>query len=95
MDHLVSIGLYLMNRAGTSARLSWYVMLLLTSITYLSGLNQLETNAVLVIVLVSMLMKGTLIIREFMEVKHVAILWQIIMNGWLILTCTLIAILSI
>ena len=70
-------------------------MLLLTSITYLSGLNQLETNAVLVIVLVSMLMKGTLIIREFMEVKHVAILWQIIMNGWLILTCTLIAILSI
>jgi len=61
----------------------WLMLVLLTLITY--GLSFIDANGT-VIMLVLMIVafcKGVMIIRDFMELKGVSLLWKLIMYGWI------------
>jgi len=65
----------------------WIILILLTLFTYaLSFLNANNTSIMLVLIITS-LIKGIMIIREFMELKGVSLIWKLIMYGWLIFVC--------
>jgi hypothetical protein len=67
-------------------------MIALTISTYTVGkLGYGSTGAVLFILLTAVI-KGSLIIRDFMELRGVSLLWRVIMYGWLWVTCAVIAI---
>jgi len=67
-------------------------MMVLTISTYAVGkLGYGGTGAVLILLLTAVI-KGSLIIRDFMELRGVSLLWRIIMYGWLWITCSVIAI---
>jgi len=67
-------------------------MLLLTVSTYAVGkLGYGGTTAVLLLLLTAVI-KGIFIIRDFMELKGVSLLWRIIMYGWLWTVCIVIAV---
>ncbi|MFW5451399.1 MAG: cytochrome C oxidase subunit IV family protein [Methylophagaceae bacterium] len=66
----------------------WMLMVLLTLATYVMG--QLAYSSILVLVMAAI--KGSLIIRDFMELKGVSLLWRVIMYGWLWIICLTIAI---
>ena len=69
----------------------WAVMLLLTFLAYFVGeLGSGGFYTTLFLLLVVML-KGMLIINEFMALRDVSFLWRAIMVGWLIVVCAGIA----
>jgi len=70
----------------------WLLMMLLTLSTYAMGKFAVDGLAVVMFLLVTAAIKGGLIIRDFMALQGVALLWQIIMYGWLMLVCLTIAI---
>ncbi|MCP4488423.1 MAG: hypothetical protein GY820_14040 [Gammaproteobacteria bacterium] len=61
----------------------WLVMMLMTLGTYLIGKQNFSGMAVVAFVFVTALIKGIFIIRDFMELKDVALLWRLITYGWL------------
>ncbi len=65
----------------------WLFLVLLTLMTY--GLSYMDTNgvAVMLVLMLAAFVKGVMIIREFMELKGVSLLWRLIMYGWLTLVC--------
>ena len=65
----------------------WLTLMLLTLLTY--GLSKIDLSgiAIMLILMMTAFIKGTLIIREFMELKGVSLLWKLIMYGWLITVC--------
>jgi hypothetical protein len=65
----------------------WLVMMALTVSTYIIGeLGYYGVTAVFFLLLTAII-KGSLIIRDFMELKDVSFLWRAIMFGWLWLVC--------
>ena len=70
----------------------WLTMLLLTLATY--ALGKLGYNGVTTVslLLISTVIKATFIIRDFMELRGVSLLWRMIMYGWLLIVCAGIAI---
>jgi len=75
-----------------NANIVWISMLLLTALTYLMGKFEFSGTAVMLIILSTAAIKATLIIRDFMGLKGVSLLWRIIMYGWLSIVCLSIAI---
>lgn len=69
----------------------WIVMLLLTLSTYVMGKLDFSGTAVVFILLLTAAIKATFIIRDFMELRGVSLLWRSIMYGWLWVVCTAIA----
>jgi len=69
----------------------WIVMVLLTLSTYSIGALGFSGIAIVLFLLFTVIVKGSLIIREFMELRGVSLLWRIIMYGWLWLVCIAIA----
>ncbi len=70
----------------------WLTMVLLTISSYAVGkLGFSGTTAVLAL-LITAVIKGIFIIRDFMELRGVSLLWRIIMYGWLWVVCIAIAI---
>jgi hypothetical protein len=67
-------------------------MMLLTLSTYAVGKSGYSGIIVVLFLLLTALIKGSLIIRDFMELKDVSLLWQLIMYGWLWTVCLVIAI---
>ena len=69
----------------------WIVMMLLTISTYAVG--ELRYSGVIAVsfLLLTALIKGSFIIRDFMELKGVALIWRVIMYGWLWTVCLVIA----
>ena len=61
----------------------WAVMITLTLFTY--GLGKLGYDGIFVvlILLLTAAIKGALIIRDYMELRGVSLLWRAIMYGWL------------
>lgn len=67
-------------------------MLLLTFSTYAMGKLGLDGTGIVIYLLITAVIKGTLIIRDFMELKGVSLLWRAIMYGWLWVVTLAIAI---
>jgi hypothetical protein len=63
--------------------LIWLVMVALTLFTYALGKFNYNGIFVVLILLLTAVIKGTLIIRDFMELRGVSLLWRVIMYGWL------------
>lgn len=70
----------------------WAVMILLTISTYAMGELGYSGVMVVLLLLLTAMIKGGFIIRDFMELKGVSLLWKIIMYGWLSTVCFAIAI---
>ena len=58
-------------------------MLLLTLSTYLMGKVGFSGVIAVSILLITAIIKATIIIRDFMELRDVSLVWRIIMYGWL------------
>jgi hypothetical protein len=70
----------------------WLAMLLLTLITYAMGKLGISGTAAMIFLILTAAVKATFIIRDFMELRGVSLLWRVIMYGWLIIICVSIAI---
>ena len=70
----------------------WMAMLLLTLSTYIMSKLDFSGTAVAFILLLTAAIKATFIIRDYMELRGVSLLWRGIMYGWLWVVCTAIAI---
>jgi len=69
----------------------WLLMIVLTLSTYVMGKMGFEGIIVVLFLLLTAMIKGSLIIRDFMELKGVSLLWRVIMYGWLWTVCIAIA----
>jgi len=70
----------------------WLLMVVLTLSTYALGKLGYGGIVVVFFLLLTAVLKGGLIIRDFMELKEVSLLWRVIMYGWLWTVCIAIAI---
>ena len=70
----------------------WLLMMLLTLSTYAMGELGFSGVVAVLILLSTAAIKGVFIIRDFMELKGVSLLWRVIMYGWLGTVCLAIAI---
>jgi len=70
----------------------WLLMIVLTLSTYLLGKQGLSGITVVLFLLLTAVIKGSLIIRDFMELRGVSFLWRAIMYGWLWTICITIAV---
>jgi cytochrome c oxidase subunit 4 len=61
----------------------WLLMMVLTITTYMMGTLGYSGIKVVMFLLLTILIKGTIIIRDFMELRGVSLIWKIIMYGWL------------
>ncbi len=70
----------------------WLAMVLLTVSSYSVGKLGFSGTIAVLLLLLTALIKGTFIIRDFMELRGVSLLWRVIMYGWLWVVCIAIAI---
>lgn len=71
----------------------WGLMTFLTIVIYVVGEQATGGGiAVVFLLLITSLIKGGFIIRNFMELKGVSLLWRAIMYGWLWTVCIAIAV---
>ena len=70
----------------------WLAMLLLTLTTYAIGELGYSGAFVMLFLLSTAVVKAGLIIRDFMELRGVSLLWRVIMYGWLLTVSAAIAI---
>ena len=70
----------------------WIVMVLLTLSTYAVGELGYSGVDTVMFVLLAAVIKSCFIIRDFMELKGVSRIWQIIMYGWLGTVCFAISV---
>ena len=61
----------------------WLAMVALTILSYALGKFGFSGIVSVLILLLTAVVKGTLIIRDFMELRDVSLLWRVIMYGWL------------
>ncbi len=61
----------------------WLTMVALTILSYALGKFGFSGIVSVLILLLTAVVKGTLIIRDFMELRNVSLLWRVIMYGWL------------
>ncbi|MFC1589207.1 cytochrome C oxidase subunit IV family protein [Pseudomonadota bacterium] len=70
----------------------WLAMMLLTITTYAMGKFGYSGVLVMSFLLITAATKATFIIRDFMGLRGVSLLWRVIMYGWLFIVCIVIAI---
>ncbi|MCK5917122.1 MAG: cytochrome C oxidase subunit IV family protein [Cocleimonas sp.] len=70
----------------------WILMLVLTMMTYAIGKLGYSGLNMIFLLLVTVIIKGVIIIREYMELRGVSFLWRAIMYGWLWVVTIAIAI---
>lgn len=61
----------------------WLSMIVLTLLSYILGQLEVSGTVAVVLLLLVSLIKSTIIIRDFMGLRGVSLLWRIIMYGWL------------
>ncbi len=83
MDSTFPIGIYNPMKTYYNIHTIWLAMILLTLGTYFIGKLNFNGLEVVAFVLVTTLVKGVFIIRDFMELKGVSLLWRLITYGWL------------
>ena len=72
------------------AHRAWLVLLVATSITWYLGEVGAAGTAAIVAMLAIAVVKGRLVIRDFMELRGAPLFWRIVLEGWLILVSSLI-----
>ena len=75
-----------------NAHTVWILMMLLTLVTYSMGKLGFSGIYVVLVLLLTAALKSTFIIREFMGLRGVSLLWRGIMYGWLSIITAAIAI---
>jgi len=70
----------------------WLIMLLLTMTTYVTGKLGYSGVAAVGFLLLTAAVKATFIIRDFMGLRGVSLIWRVIMYGWLVVVITSIAV---
>lgn len=70
----------------------WLAMLLLTLTTYAMAKLEYSGTAAMMFLLLTAAIKAGWIIRDYMELRGVSLLWRVIMYGWLLTVCATIAI---
>ena len=70
----------------------WLAMMVLTLTTYAIGKLGYSGATVMLFLLLTAAVKAGMIIRDFMELRGVSLLWRLIMYGWLLVVCVAIAI---
>lgn len=66
---------------------AWIIMIALTLSTFALGQWMSIGIVINTLLIITALIKGQLIINEFMELKEVSFLWRAIMLGWLWFVC--------
>jgi hypothetical protein len=66
-------------------------MMSLTIWVYVMGESGFSGFWLVLFLLLTTVIKGSLIIREFMALKGVSLLWRVIMYGWLWVVCLTVA----
>lgn len=61
----------------------WITMIILTIFTYSMGKFGYSGIVPVMLLLLTVVIKSTFIIRNFMELRGVSLLWRVIMYGWL------------
>jgi hypothetical protein len=61
----------------------WLFLIILTISTYLFGHFQSSGMVVVLFLVLTAVIKSVLIMREFMELRGVSLMWRTIMYGWL------------
>ena len=69
----------------------WLLMMLLTLSTYAVGKLGYSGVEVMAFLLFTTTLKASFIIRDFMGLRGVSLLWRIIMYGWLLIVISSIA----
>lgn len=70
----------------------WLIMMILTLSTYLLGQLDLSGVFVMFILLLTAIAKSVFIMRDFMGLRGVSLVWKRIMYGWLGFVCTAIGV---
>ena len=70
----------------------WLLMMLLTVSTYAIGKAGFDGVTIMLLLLSTALIKAVIIIREFMQLRGVSLLWRAIMYGWLWIVIVVIAV---
>jgi hypothetical protein len=70
----------------------WAAMIVLTISSYAIGKLGFSGTTAVLLLLLTALIKGVFIIRDFMELHGVSLLWRVIMYGWLWVVCIAIVI---
>ena len=70
----------------------WIVMIFLTIFTYSMGKFGYSGMIPVMLLLLTVLIKSTFIIRDFMGLRGVSLLWRSIMYGWLWIVTIAIAV---
>jgi hypothetical protein len=68
----------------------WLLLVVLTLLTWWAGQAGYSGQWLVMALLVSVFIKGHFIIADFMALRGVALLWQALVHGWLILVLGLI-----
>ena len=74
-----------------NAHTIWIVMMLLTLSTYCIGLFGYSGISIVLLLMSTVVVKGVFIIRDYMELRGVSLLWRVLMYGWLWVVCIAIA----
>ncbi len=69
----------------------WLILLAATGVTWFVGESGAAGVAAVALILGLALVKGWLVIREFMALKQASIRWRMVVVGWLTLVLALIA----
>ncbi len=91
LDYPVSAGVFITMNVQR-VHYAWWALMGLTLLSYLAGQAMRSGTMLVDLIVVMAFIKGIVIIREFMELREVAMLWQVIMIGWLVTVCSVIAI---
>ena len=83
MDCIVSVGVCAAMKPYYNTHTIWLAMIALTIWVYLMGESGSSGLWLVLFLFVTTMTKGSLIIREFMALKGVSLLWRVIMYGWL------------
>lgn len=82
-----------MNTLHTAANRSWVILIVATGITYWLGESGTAGKAGTIAVFIMLglaLLKGWLVIYDFMELRHAPGLWKALLVGWLIFVLSMI-----
>lgn len=79
-------------RSYYNVHIVWLALMLLTLSTYVLGELGKGGTAAVVLVITMAGAKGSFIIRDFMQLKGVSMIWQLLMYGWLWVTCSTITV---
>ena len=81
-----------MQKAEKNTLIIWFILIILTAVTYGFGKAGLGGTAVVMLLLSSIMLKGQLVASYFMELKSVRAPWRWVVTGWLIFVVSMIGV---